>query len=816
MNRLKGIARLPLLVFSLSFLLGIVFASLIELHTWLWLLLAGLSLLVGWGLPRLFRWATVHADRAVRTLLTRLPGWITRPLSKSLIEPNRYLRLALIVLVGLFLGAARYQAAQPDFTASDAAWYNDRADPLALVGVIVRPPDVRESHVQVVIDAEQIVLDGAVIPVDGRVLVYLSTAGNWAYGDRVRVWGLLQTPPVHEDFSYQDYLARQGIYSYMPYTSAEIVDHGNGNSLLAALYRFKQTGLELIYQYLPDPEASLLAGIVLGVESGIPDAVDQAFKDTGTTHIIAISGFNITIVSGLFAILFGRLLGARRGAVAALIAISIYTVLVGADAAVVRAAIMGGLSLFAGQVGRRQHGYNSLGITAALMAVFNPHILWDIGFQLSFAATLGLIVYAQPWEESLRGWLASRFSENAARKLTGPISEYLLLTLAAQLITFPLIVYHFGRLSLSSLPANVAILPAQPPVMSLGGLAVLFGVLWRPLGQIFAYAVWPFVAYTIRVVEWFAGWEAGVRVVGGFTLWMLIGFYCILAVATLYWQPLVEKLKASIKPALLIGVLLVSAFLIWQAALTAPDGMLHLTLLDVGNGEATLIETPDGRFVLIGGGESATRLSDGLGRALPLFHRKLDVLIVAGTRRDQISALPAVIPRYPPEQVWWAGDEGASSPASQVHIWVTGHAIPLEEMSPGQVLDLGNGAKIVVLQTSEQGAVLLLRWEDFRVLLPVGVDEGDLNSPDILRFSQDLTAVLLANSGDLERNPPEWLAVAHPQLALLSVDTYNASHHPDPELLAILEGYPLYRTDRHGSIELVTDGQHMWVYAERE
>ena len=518
----------------------------------------------------------------------------------------------------------------------------------------------------------------------------------------------------------------------------------------------------------------------------------------------------------MFAILFGRLLGARRGAVAALIAISIYTVLVGADAAVVRAAIMGGLSLFAGQVGRRQHGFNSLGITAALMAVFNPQILWDIGFQLSFAATLGLIVYAQPWEEALRGWLAARLSEDAARRLTGPISEYLLLTLAAQLITFPLIVYHFGRLSLSSLPANVAILPAQPPVMAFGGLAVLLGAVWRPLGQVLAYAVWPFVAYTIRIVEWFAGWEAGVRVVGGFNLWMLIGFYLMLTVITLYWQLVVEKLKASIKPALLIGVLLVSALLIWQAALTAPDGMLHLTVLDVGNGEAVLIETPDGRFMLIGGGESATRLADGLGRSLPLFHRKLDVLVVAGTRRDQLGALPAVLPRYPPQQVWWAGEVGASSPASQVHTWVTQQAIPLGEMSAGQALDLGNGAEIVVLQISDQGAVLLLRWEDFRVLLPVGAGEGDLASPDVLRFSQDLTAVLLANSGEIERNPPEWLAIAHPQLVLLSVDTYNASGHPDPELLAALEGYPLYRTDLHGSIELVTDGQQMWVYDERE
>lgn len=111
MNRLKGIARLPLLVFSLSFLLGIVFASLLTLKTWIWLLFACLTLLLGWGLPGIFRWATVHADGFVRTFLTHLPARIMQPLSKSLIEPSLYTRLMLIILLGLFFGATRYQAA---------------------------------------------------------------------------------------------------------------------------------------------------------------------------------------------------------------------------------------------------------------------------------------------------------------------------------------------------------------------------------------------------------------------------------------------------------------------------------------------------------------------------------------------------------------------------------------------------------------------------------------------------------------------------------------------------------------------------------
>ena len=821
MRTIQGIARLPLLALSLSFIIGIALGAALPLDGQTWLAIAAALLLIMLSAPRIFPWLAVHRPGVVRAVLGRLSPRLVEHLSRGLISPAQpgspsALLLVFLCLLGLSLGALRYQSARLDPGPQDLAWYNDQSEPLEVIGVIVRPPDVRDTHVQAVIAVEQINAAGAEpVPAAGKLLAYLPTTETWAYGDRVRVWGQLNTPPVDQEFSYRDYLARKGIYSYMPYTAADRLEGGQASPILGALYAFKQRGLERIYTYLPDPEASLVAGIVLGVESGIPDDVDQAFKDTGTTHVIAISGFNITIVSSLFAMLFGRMLGPRRGAVAALLAISLYTVLVGGDAAVVRAAIMGGLSLFARQVGRRQHGLNSLGFTAALMTGFNPQILWDIGFQLSFAATLGLVLYAQPWEEALRAWLTNRFSADAARRLTGPISEYLLLTLAAQLITFPLIVYHFGRLSLSSLPANVAILPAQPPVMNLGGLSVLLGEVWRPLGQALAYAVWPFVAYTIRVVEWFAGWDAGVRVIGGVDLWMVVDFYLFLFAATLFWQPLTEKLKLGFRPALALGVLFVITILIWQAAVSRPDGRLHLSILDVGDGEAILIETPDVRFVLVNGGESATQLSEGLGRSLPLFHRKLDMLVVAGTRADQLNALPSLLPRYAPAQVWWAGDLGGSAASGQAYAWADQHNVPLVQILTGQSIDLGRGAQLQALAVSEEGAVLLVSWGGFRCLLPVGAGKDQLSSPDVLVFSREVSALMLARSGDLDYNPPEWLAAAQPKVVVVSVSAYNRGSLPDAALLESLNGYPILRTDLNGSIELGTEGVQMWVYAEK-
>ena len=449
------------------------------------------------------------------------------------------------------------------------------------------------------------------------------------------------------------------------------------------------------------------------------------------------------------------------------------------------------------------------------MAVFNPLVLWDVGFQLSFAATLGLILFAEPWEQAVEGWMSRFMPPGRARRITAPVSEYFLLTLAAQLTTLPLIAYHFRRVSLVSLPANVAILPAQPPVMVLGGLSVLAGSVLAPLGQALAYVVFPFLAYTIRAVEWFARWDAGVRVIGEISLLAVFVFFLALFGITIYWEKVNGFLRRYFRPVVVLAVLSVIAALVWQAVLDRPDGQLHLTMLDVGGGEAVLIETPEGRFVLVGGGESASQLSEGLGRRLPLFQRQLDVLVVAGTKRDQLAALPATLPRYLPSQVWWAGDRAESRPSRQLAAWLAEEGIPVSELAGGQSLVLGGGAQLIVVRADEQGAVLLLTWGGFRCLLPVGGAQDILQSAEMQRLGASMTVVMLADSGAAEANPPDWLAAASPRAVLLSVDALNRSGLPDGETLAAVAGVTVLRTDQHGWVELVTDGNQMWVYTEK-
>jgi competence protein ComEC len=804
---------MPLLWLSLLFLVGILLGANFSLPTSIWLFLAAATLVV-WLL-----WLALKRsdDRLAKDWSDLAQSPIYLKISRLI--PTFPLSFPLLLLA-LLIGAARYQSAQPVIEPDFIAWYNDMDGEVTVEGVLVKPPDLRDSYtnLRVKVDQLRFAQNLPFIAVDGLVLVKVPPGEMYHYGDRLRLHGRLETPPVDEDFSYRDYLALKGVYAYMGRAYATPVGENQGNPVLKAIYAIKERALTVVYQIYPDPEASLLAGILLGVEKGIPERVQEDFKKTGTAHIIAISGFNITIIAGLFVVVFTRLLGPLKGAAVAFMGIVAYTVLVGGDAAVVRAAIMGGLALLARQVGRRQEGLTSLGVSAAVMALFNPHIPWDVCFQLSFMATLGLVLYAEPFSRAFIEFSNRYLSSEAVQRLVGPVGEYFLYTLAAQLTTLPVTAYHFKRLSLVSLIANPLILPAQPAVMILGGIGVISGLIYLPLGQLAASLAWPFVVYTVRVVEFFGRFDWGVWNMGNFSLLWVVLFYGALIMVT-FKDRLFRSVAVPLRPALMLSIIGVLTVLVWQQALRTPDGLLHMTLLDVSSasqsGDAILIQTPRGRYLLINGGPSTRALSDSLGRRMPVFHRKLDSLLVGSVREEHIAALPSIIERYSPSEVIWAGREQASRSAYYLHEGLVESGIPITTAESGQVLDLAEGAKLWVLAAGSRGAVYLLEWDRFRALLPIGPGYDDFERFGYGRDLGQVTVLLLADSGYAPTNPPAWIDNLRPQLVLLSVAGGDALELPSPETLEALQGYSLLRTDINGWIHLSTDGEQMWVEVER-
>jgi competence protein ComEC len=777
----------------------------------------------------LARWLNLPWAVLLPLALLPIAAWL-------LYRNDRRIKLISVLMLALLAGALRFSLFQPQFDAAHIAFYNDAATPAKITGIIAERPDRRDSYANLRLQAESIHTGGTEQPVTGLLLVRAPRYPEYQYGDRLTITGRLETPPVFEDFSYRDYLARFGIYSMIRRPHVELQATGQGYQFWAAMYHFKDRAAAAINQILAEPHASLLNGILLGIEAGIPPALYEQFNLTGTSHVIVISGSNISLIAAIFLLLGTRVVGRRYAPPLAIIGIVLYTFLVGADAAVSRAAAMGLIFVLAIWSGRPGLAINGLFFSALALSLLNPLILWDVGFQLSFMATLGLIVLVPPLERITFAVAQSRFKTEHVGLTMALLTELLLITLAAQIITGPLIVYHFGRLSLVSLLSNLLILPAQPPIMIVGGLAALGGMLWLPLGQLLGWLVWLPLAWTVWIVEQTARLPFASLDLGDFPLWLMLACYAALA-AGVWWlqQPRSQRDArpqfhlpewGNVSTRLWVGGAGVSALLVWLAVLSLPDGRLHVAFLDVGQGDAILITTPDGRQILIDGGPSPTDLSWRLGQEMPFWDRSLDVVINTHPDSDHLGGLVSLPERFQVGQVI-GSDVGAGSQLYRE--WETNLAeagLSLQVGWAGTRLALGQGITATVASPGPASAtddspnnhsvVLHVQMGQVSFLLP-----GDIETPVEQALVQaGLPAATVLKSphhGSKTSSSEPFLEAVNPQLAVISVGADNRFGHPSPEILERYaeRGISVLRTDERGTIELITDGRQLWVEAAR-
>lgn len=360
-----------------------------------------------------------------------------------------------------------------------------------LTGRIADAPDKRADFIRYTIEAESLRESetGAVIPVNGLVLV--KDTAMWpayAYGQTVETTGMLERPERIEDFAYDRYLSRYGIYALQKARWIRPLTQSGANTIYGKLIDMREAVERRITLLMPEPQASFLMGLLTGSRRGMPEHLTNDFKITGLSHIVAISGFNITIIISILGT-FLFFLPLRWRLVPSVTAIVAFTLFVGGSASVVRASVMGILGLVALQTGRLNHARLAILWTAFFMLLWNPKYLWyDAGFQLSFLAVLGLTETG----DVLTKWL---------RKVPEAlgIREGLAMTLSAQVFAVPWIIGLFGTMSLISPVANILVAPFIPLSMLTGTLAVVGSWIWFPLGQMFGYVTWFLLTAVIMI-----------------------------------------------------------------------------------------------------------------------------------------------------------------------------------------------------------------------------------------------------------------------------------------------------------------------------
>jgi competence protein ComEC len=756
-------------------------------------------------------------------------------LSAIILHRSRQRRLTFVLahLTIFCFAVGFYISRLPIIDQTHISYYNEQQS-VVVTGLVIDEPDIRDQSILLRVEVENIILNGGQLrPVEGLILITVPRFPIIPYGTRVQAIGNLETPGEGADFDYKSYLARQGIHSQIAWPELTILAENQGSFLYQAIFSFKGKAQSTIQQLLPDPQSALLTGILLGNDQGLTPELAEQFRITGMTHIIAISGFNIAILVGSIVALGRPILGHRRASLLALGIVFLYTLLVGADAAVVRAAVMASLFIYSRRMmGRPTFAPASLFLAAWIMTLLNPFLLWDIGFQLSFAATLGLMLYADPFSRWTEARLLPLVGRQTTKRLMHFLSEAVLVTLAAQILTLPLIVGYFHQLSFVSLLANLFILPAQTGVMIWGALATLAGMIVPAVGQVLAWVAWLFLSYTIVLVRFFAA-IPGAAVSVNVSPTTIVAVFVLIIAITWLWRQRPAKRQAALSQiqtnfprwtAVSLTGLAAILVLVWGTS--RPDGNLHIAFLDVGQGDAIFIQTPSGRQIIVDGGRFPSVLSEHLGRQIPFWDREIDLVVATHPEADHINGLPGVFDRYRVGRLLTNGETRNAGAMAALLTAAQTQETPIIPVSAGEIIQLGDGVKLEVLnppgllnpQNSNQNSVAFrLTYGSFSIVLPG--DTEMLAEQAMIQSGRPLQAVVLkaGHHGSNTSSTTPFLSAVRPQVVVISAGQDNQFGHPHPEMLQRVAdtGAIILRTDELGTIEVISDGQVMWWQTTR-
>jgi competence protein ComEC len=620
------------------------------------------------------------------------------------LAPSAALRLAALALLACLLGLARTDLGQRFAPTDDLGAY---AGEVVLSGRVVEAPLQRGSRVEAVVDVDSIGSPGVSATRElfdhprPRVLLR-ATYLRAAYGDRIETRGRLARPRSRPGWPLEQMLARRGIAWVVDAGGARLVERGD-TSLVGHLLWARSLFEANTRSILPEPHASLVAGIVFGARVGLPSDLRIAMSDTGTSHLTAVSGANVAMVAGTLVVLLTGLVGRAPASLVAIVGVWLYTVLVGAPPSALRAAMMATFALAAQGLGRQSDAIVGLALAVAALLGWDPGLAFDLGFQLSVAATAGLILLSPSVERRL-SWMPPL------------VRGQLAVAVAAQVATLPLVVGTFQRLSLVSLPANVLAAPTVAPIMALGVAIAAVG--WVPgLDIALGWAAWLVTSILLAVIETAATLPGAVVATGRSPAWLSLGWFAVLGcwaaagsadVAALGLQPAVLRRAALGGAALMAGLVLLG----WPR-IGHPDGV-QISLLDT-EPAAAFVRTPSGSSALLMTSTGGRGMAASVGAHLDVWENRVDVEIGPSGLRTSVDLLEIGAPAT-------SGADDASAPLDELDASTSARAGSIE-LVPGARIDLADSVRVQVVDVRLAGQrpaadLAIVVDGEFAVLLP--------------------------------------------------------------------------------------------------
>jgi competence protein ComEC len=770
------------------------------------------------------------------------------PLSATLFARNyrRPLALAGLGIIILVLSSFYSFTSLYRTDEGNVRFYND-SGVIEIKGTVTEAPDIRDRSLRLTLSISEIKLEEGWREVAGKALVIVPRYPAYAYGDYLQVEGKLETPPQIDDFDYRGYLSHRGVYSTIYFPAIEVIDIGRGFKPLAWVYSLRNELSDVLAEVLPEPQAALAQGIVLGIRGNISADLQDDFAVSGTTHLLAISGVNIGIMAGILLGIGIWLFGRRHNIYIwlALGVVWLYALLTGMNQPVMRGAFMASIFLFAEALGRQRSGVVALFLTAAIMVGISPYVLGDASFQLSFLAMAGLIFIYPTFRDFGRKIVSSKIGEEGKLvSIANVIIDTWSATLAATIAIWPVLAFYFGFVSLIGPLATFLAMPALPFIIITGSLTGFIGLIILAAAQVMGLAAWPFLSYMILVVKGMAAPSLASVTVGAVHPALVAGYYLLLAVLIwLYsrWKK-VKNLAAgeagrmmagvnisfgmSLKVKWLIVPLLMVAALVSYTAAAMSDDELRVSFLDVGEGDAVLIRQGN-RQILVDGGPSPQAITQELSRQMPFWDRTIDLVVLTHPHQDHLAGLLEVLRRYKIGRVLYLPVDYASPVYDEWLRLIDEKEIENTIARPGLQIRFGNNVLLKVLSPPEivfQGTEsdidnnsVVLRLETGAISFLCTSDIMSDTERELVRNRADVASAVIKvpHHGSKTSTTNEFLAVVNPHAAVISSGVNNKFGHPDAEILRRLAEKTglenIYRTDTQGTIDFVTDGTKLWV-----
>jgi competence protein ComEC len=769
------------------------------------------------------------------------------------------LSLSSVILGILNINIYLYQELKPNHIS-----HYINKDKVTVEGIIIENPQLSSERNELTVSTSSIIKDGTSIPVEGLILLNVDNNQEFHYGDYVRFKTSLKSPYSFQNpggFDYEKYLRYKGIKvrAFIKDSSAIVILRENqGNRIYSKLQLLRKNIKKFIKENSPSPEREIIQAMILGDQKEIPKDVMENFNKTGTTHIIAISGFNIGIVAFLSFITIRLILKSskyillrfniiRISTIIGIIPVIIYSFIAGMGISVIRASIMAIIFMIAIILGKDKDLYNSLSLAALIILLISPYSLFDISFQLSFMAVWAIIFitprltamlyYDKKEDTTTRKHFINKIYKN--------IFIFIIVSLSATLGTIPLIVFYFNRVTTVVLLSNLILIPILGIIAIPMCMAIIVAV---PLSQalaLFFLNISTFIVHiSISLIDFFASMPGSSFFISTPTVLEITAYYLFL-IATVKFIDVMKKKseenssgKSIIRPQWYgIAIMALTVFFIIDAiCLYANDKMndkLKVTIIDVGQGSATLIEFPKGEKMLIDGGGAHDNVFD-IGKYVVapfLWHeriRKIDIVVLTHPHPDHLNGLIYILSHFNVDEVWTNGEPAEIDTykklmkiikeykilhriVSKESVDIIINNVTINILNPLETVAIENNIPRKFDETNNDAIVLKFTFGNIGILLTSDISE--VTETRLAKYCKNINSQIISvpHHGGFTSSTMPFLNAVKPEIALVSCGRDNIYKDPHPDVLIRYAniGTKVLRTDKHGAISIATDGYHI-------